>query len=80
MLSRLAWIAVATVAGGSSFPPGSPQDIVAHARLQALMRQCQQQTRREVRIGPEEEARSREFHATVIECLRDNRAWYPLSR
>ncbi len=38
---------------GLSFPPGSPLDIVGHARLQAAMRQCQQQVAAQGRVSRE---------------------------
>lgn len=75
----LAAVAVATVTR-LAFSQGSPLDIVANARLQDLMRLCQQQARSQVRVAPEEEAQSREYQAAAMECLHDNRAWYPLKR
>jgi hypothetical protein len=64
-MSRFALVGVAVVAfGASSFPPGSPQDIVTHTRLQALMRQCQQQAR-EVTASADAQALSR----AAMQCL-----------
>ncbi|MFL5530971.1 MAG: hypothetical protein ACJ8BC_03210 [Gemmatimonadales bacterium] len=76
----LATLGAALGVAAASAQPISPQDIIAHTRLQDLMRQCQQQAREEVPGTPEQQAQSREFHDAAMECLRDNRAWYPVGR
>jgi hypothetical protein len=58
----------------------SPLDIVNNARLQGLMRLCQQQTRDELRIPPDQESTSSEFRASYLDCMRDQRAGYRVSQ
>jgi hypothetical protein len=76
-----AWAALTAVAT-AALGQLSPQDIVAHARLQELMRMCQQQARDELKSTREgdEDTRSPAFREAAMECLRDNRAWHPLTR
>ena len=48
----------------------SPQDVVSNARLQALMRMCNEQ----IREALPSDANQHEVRQAVLECLRDNRA------
>jgi hypothetical protein len=66
----------------ASAPPAhaqpSPQDVVSTARLQSLMRMCQQQVRDQMTIASDQESASQDFRDAVLDCLRDNRAGFPV--
>jgi len=74
----LAITAAMWVAGAALSQPNSALDIVANTRLQDLMRLCQQQARAEVQVAPGDESRSSEYRQAALDCLRDNKAWYPM--
>jgi hypothetical protein len=78
-LVPLAGVAAALAATGV-LAQFSPQDIVANARLQDLMRLCQRQVRDEMRLPPDADINSMEYREPFMECMRDQKAWYPLGR
>jgi hypothetical protein len=75
-MKRMRWLSragLAVVVGAAAFQ-FSPHDVILHARLQDIMRFCQQQTREELNMIGAAEARSAEFRRRATECVRQNMA------
>jgi hypothetical protein len=75
--ARLSLAGLALAVSTAASAQFSPHDIVTHARLQDLMRSCQQQAREQFGVAREEETDSAELRDAAFQCLRDNGASHP---